>query len=83
MTHEGAVETLRQYLAGKGTWVADCDDAIHTLLEERETLKDGAAHDVTALKARIEAALAVGHNDDCLFCGFKDKALKGEEGTDA
>lgn len=27
------------------------------------------------LKTIIKQALEVGHNDDCLFCGFKDKKL--------
>jgi hypothetical protein len=34
-------------------------------------------------EARIEAALAVGHNDDCLFCGLKDKALGGGDDSHA
>jgi len=30
------------------------------------------------LQDKINAALSVGHNVDCILCGLKDKALKGE-----
>lgn len=26
-------------------------------------------------ESRVKAALAVGHNDNCIFCGLKDRAL--------
>jgi hypothetical protein len=31
-----------------------------------------------ALREKMEKAMAVGHNDDCMFCGFKDKILGGK-----
>ncbi len=31
------------------------------------------------LAARIDKAVAVGHNNNCIFCGFKDRALKSYE----
>jgi len=38
---------------------------------------------VNEAEATIERALAVGHNDDCIFCGLKDKELSrwAERGT--
>jgi hypothetical protein len=32
-----------------------------------------------ALREKVKKAIAIGHNDDCMFCGFKDKILGGTE----
>lgn len=34
-----------------------------------------ACTEVRTLRAKVQSAISVGHNDDCLFCGLKDKNL--------
>lgn len=33
---------------------------------------------VAELEGKINGAVNVGHNDDCMFCGFKDRALTSD-----
>ena len=33
---------------------------------------------VAELESKINGAVNVGHNDDCMFCGFKDRALTSD-----
>jgi len=37
---------------------------------------DDYIKEITALKTTLESLIALGHNDDCMFCGFKDKIAK-------
>ena len=41
---------------------------------DNETIRD-LCDEIERLQAKINGAINVGHNDDCLFCGFKDRAL--------
>jgi hypothetical protein len=36
---------------------------------------DGEIDELTEAQGRINSAINVGHNLDCLFCGFKDRVL--------
>ena len=77
-----AVETLKGFLVGKGTWVAEFDDALRDVLAEIERLR---AESVTERRftddyikllhkaeAKIEAALAksAAYPVTCPSCGY-------------
>jgi hypothetical protein len=47
--------------------------------EEVATLEKMSAEEYDKLAARIKTAIDAGHNDNCIFCGLKDKALGEEE----
>lgn len=49
-------------------------DAIKAVKFFRDVLKHQIASAVEARENKIgEHILAIGHNDECMFCGFKDK----------
>lgn len=37
-----------------------------------------AAVEIMQLRERLSGVASLGHNDDCMFCGFKDKTVLGE-----
>jgi hypothetical protein len=43
---------------------------------EREIRNETAA-EIKRLRFWLERILALGHNDECLFCGLKDKQARG------
>ena len=66
-------------------WLQHFSDDVTAKMEYQTKRAEQAEAELAALKGRINAALNVGHNDDCLFCGFKDKfllhgAARAEEG---
>lgn len=56
------------------------------LRKYKENHKDGWAYGKKMDKLREEAEAKLrkifdlGHNDDCMFCGFKDKIARGQNG---
>ena len=55
----GEIERLQKQLRNKACDFTDCK----ALKRERR------------LRAALERAYNAGHNDDCLFCGFKDRII--------
>jgi len=58
---------------------------LEELRKFKENHKDGWAYAEKMDKLRQEAeaklreVFEVGHNDDCMFCGFKDKIARGQD----
>jgi predicted RNase H-like nuclease (RuvC/YqgF family) len=82
---ENDPEYLREYIMLCSSQIKDQETKIAALEQRFDALStkfSAMVEENATLRKRLDNIFAIGHNDDCLFCGLKDReaimALKDE-----